>query len=683
MVMKKYDFIIGLLFCTAVSAQDIPANIEHFIADMYEQFTEETGEELDYEQFLSELMHLSEFPVNINDTNREQLSKLMFLSDIQIENLLYYLYKVGKMYTIYELQLVEGFDMTDIRRMLPFVYHGDATEKEEFPDFKQLMRYGKNELMLRFDYHPGKKAGYIRQQDVKPAYAGDPLYHHLKYRFAFRDKIFLNFTAEKDAGEPFFGRKWQAYDFAGFSAQYQSKGFVRNIILGDFKASFGQGLVLSQAFGTGKSSQTISVMSRTQGFNRSGSTNEFAFFRGIAATLNHAKFRHHLFVSGRKLDANVSDDRFSTIYTSGFHRTERETENRSTLLQYTAGFNTVYSSLNWQLGLSAVYNKFDKTQQIRYYPYNKFYFQGRSQFVTGMNYRIRMGKAQFFGETAMSEFRGFATLNGLVFYPSSTTHLSFVQRYYAPEYNALFAGAFSEGSRVSNESGWYVGLAMVPAARWKVNAYADLYRFPWMKYGADAAVTGRDFLMQAEFSPGQQLSMLWRLKYEQKAANEPGGLNATSRLVPESKTALRYQLNYERGEFSFRYTMELNKVHKQNTEPGFGFSAMQDINYRFRKLPLKFDIRYQFFDIPLYDNRIYVYEKNILYAFSIPAFSGRGVRYYLNLNYQLPRDMYLYFRFAQTVYTDDRESIGTGNELIAGNVKTELKLLFRWKFQFK
>lgn len=682
-MIRMFVLLAALLFCVPGIAQEIPENMEQFIADMYEQYTEETGEEPDYEVFFSELMHLSESPVNINNTNREELGKLMFLSDIQIENLLYYLYKVGKMYTIYELQLVEGFDMTDIRRMLPFIYHGEAEEKHEPLQLRNIFRFGKNELMLRFDLIPEQKSGFVAPNGGKPAYAGSALHHHLKYRFSYRDRLYLNITTEKDAGEPFFARKLRPYDFTGFSAQYKSTGFLRNVILGDFKASFGQGLVLSQAFGTGKSSQTTSVMSRTQGFSRSGSTNEYAFFRGMAATMDHGKFRHHVFLSGRNVDANVSEDQFSTIYKTGFHRTEREVGYRNQLQQYTAGLSSVYSSLNWQAGFSALYNLFDKSQKISYYPYNHFYFQGRNQFASGLHYRFRLGKAQFFGETATSDFRGLATLNGLLFYPASTVHLSIVQRYYAPEYNALFAGAFSESSRVTNESGWYVGLGMVPAARWKVNAYADLYRFPWMKYGADAAVTGQDYLLQAQYTPNRQLNMLWRLKHEQKAANEPGGLNTTSRIVPESKTTLRYQLTLEKGALFFRYSMEFNRVYKLNAEPTFGFSAMQDIGYRFAKLPLKFDVRYHFFDVPDYDNRIYAYEKNVLYAFSIPAFSGKGVRYYLNLNYRLPRDMHFYFRFAQTLFTDNRESIGTGHELITGNVKTELKLLFRWKFQFK
>jgi hypothetical protein len=682
-MMKMFVLLSVLLICVPSISQFIPANMEQFIADMYEQYTGETGKEPDYELFYNELMQLSEFPININDTNREQLSKLMFLSDIQIENLLYYLYKVDKMLTIYELQLVEGYDMTDIRRMLPFVFCGEAQVKDEPLEFAKLLKFGKNEMLLRFDLVPEQKAGYIRVSDVAPAYAGNALYHHMKYRFSYRDRLFLNITTEKDAGEALFSRKLKVYDFKGFSAQYQSKGFIRNMILGDFRASFGQGLVLNQAFGTGKSSQTTSVISRNQGFTRSGSTNEYSFFRGVAVTLGHTTFRHHVFVSDRRIDANVVDNQFSTIYTTGLHRTEREIANRNKLQQYTAGMSSVYTALHWQVGFSAVYNLFDKAQQIKYYPYNQFYFQGRSQLVSGLHYRFRSGKAQFFGEAANTGFRGFATLNGLLFYPASTFHLAIVQRYFAPEYNALYAAAFSESSRVSNESGWYVGLSMVPAARWKLDAYADLYRFPWMKYGADAAVTGRDFLIQAQFSPKRQLNMLWRLKYEQKAANEPGGFYSTSRLIPESKSALRYQLTSEKGAFYFRFSMELNRILKQGSEPTYGFSAMQDLGFQFPKFPLKVDVRYLFFDAPFYNNRIYIYEKDVLYAFSVPAFSGRGVRYYFNLNYQLQHNMHLYFRFAQTIFTDDRESIGTGGELIAGNVKTELKLLIRWKFQFK
>lgn len=70
---------------------------------------------------LEELSNRLQEPVNLNSATREQLEQFPFLSDIQIEHLLAYIYIHGQMETIYELQLVEELDRQTIQYLLPFV----------------------------------------------------------------------------------------------------------------------------------------------------------------------------------------------------------------------------------------------------------------------------------------------------------------------------------------------------------------------------------------------------------------------------------------------------------------------------------------------------------------------------------------------------------------------------------
>jgi hypothetical protein len=86
------------------------------------------------------------------------------------------------------------------------------------------------------------------------------------------------------------------------------------------------------------------------------------------------------------------------------------------------------------------------------------------------------------------------------------------------------------------------------------------------------------------------------------------------------------------------------------------------------------------FDAPTYDNRFYLYEKDILYAFSIPMFYGLGLRYYLNMKYELTKNFSLWFKIAQTAYGDNRASISSGNEEIQVNKKTDIRFMIRYRF---
>ena len=83
--------------------------------------SDEEGDIRNWENELEELTDLVNNPVNINSATKEQLQRFPFLNDVQIENLLAYIYIHGSMQTVYELQLVEELDRQTIQYLLPFV----------------------------------------------------------------------------------------------------------------------------------------------------------------------------------------------------------------------------------------------------------------------------------------------------------------------------------------------------------------------------------------------------------------------------------------------------------------------------------------------------------------------------------------------------------------------------------
>ena len=78
--------------------------LEEVIVDI--SVNNDDSEEINWDYKIEELSERIQQPVNLNTATKEQLEQLPFLSDIQIENLLAYVYIHGQMQTIYELQLV-------------------------------------------------------------------------------------------------------------------------------------------------------------------------------------------------------------------------------------------------------------------------------------------------------------------------------------------------------------------------------------------------------------------------------------------------------------------------------------------------------------------------------------------------------------------------------------------------
>ena len=682
--MKLVALQLVALIClllTGLKAQDKTIVTDQFIADIFEQYAAETEEEMDFETFYEELMELAESPIVLNSATKEQLEKLPFLSDIQIENILSYRYSFGSFNSLFELQLIDGLDMTDIRRLLPFVVLGESQLKTKKIYKYDLLKYGKNQLFLRFDKGIEPKAGYQSiEGETESVYLGSSLYNSVKYQYRFKDRIKVGLTMEKDAGEQFAGNTHKGYDFYSFHAQMNDIAGFKTIVVGDFRASFGQGLVLGSAFGMGKSSYVLKTNTVGNGLKKYSSTNESSFFRGVGATIRFGKIDLTAFYSNKNIDADTAGGNFQSIYKTGLHRTPAELEKKATVNEQIAGLNASLMFRNTQVGFTLVQTRLNQSLIPEFSAYNHFYFTGNKQSSAGINYRARWHKFNFFGETAVSEKLSMATINGLSFSPHSQVSVVILQRYFSPEYDTFYANTFSESSRVNNESGIYLGAEIRPYKRWKIAAYADSYRFQWPKFGVDAPSLGQDYLCQLDFVSRKDLSMFWRIKFEEKFENASNSEDVMASIVPLQKASFRYQLSYSYRGFSCRNIIEGNMTEKGNSGYKYGVTALQDVSYSFSNLPLKVDVRYQFFDAVYYDNRFYSYEKDILYAFSIPMYYGKGSRYYLNIKYDLTNSISLWCKFAQTVYADGRESISSGKEEIKGNRKSDVRFMLRWEF---
>ena len=206
-------------------------------------------------------------------------------------------------------------------------------------------------------------------------------------------------------------------------------------------------------------------------------------------------------------------------------------------------------------------------------------------------------------------------LAGSRFYPTDGVSLLALYRYYSPHFDNALGYAFSETSRLGDENGGYLGFELTRWKNWRIWGYADVFGFSGPKYGIpNAPSIGFDALVEARY---QWLSL--RLRAKQK-----GDLNTYS---------TRAQFDWMEGPWSLRSTAEANltKLSTLNSQLHYGVTVYQDIAYQFQQAPLSLRGRLQFFDAREWNNRIYTYEHDVLYAFSIPAVYGLGGRAYVCL----------------------------------------------------
>lgn len=651
---------------------------ESLFEDIYEDFSVNNHvEESDWEEELEHLSAYRQEPLNLNTATRAQLEQFPFLTDWQVENLLAYIYLYGEMKTIYELQLIEGMDRQTIRLLTPFVRVEAINNRDKFQwksMLKNVAKYGRHELLTRFDIPFYRRKGY------EQTYLGTPVYNSLRYSYRYSDRFYAGLTAEKDAGEPFAALHCRTgYDYYSFYLLLKEWDWLKTLAVGNYRMSFGMGLVVSSDFLTGKNLYAPSFSAMGRGIRRHSSTDEVNYFRGVAATVSPGKgWEVSGFYSHRRPDGVVEDGVVTSLYQTGLHRSPKEADKKHRLTLQAVGGNVSYQHRYIRLGITGIYYVFNRPYEPELTGYSQYNLHGKSFYNIGINYSYRLGRFFLQGETAKGR-RGWASLNRLHYSLGSTTRLMLLQRFYSYDYWAMFARAFGEGSRVQNEQGCYLGIETEPFARWRLLASFDLFEFAWKRYRVSKTHSGgMDGLLQATFTPVERWSMYLRYRYKQKERDVTGSGGEVT--LPTYHHQLRYRLDGSPSDWwSVRTTLDGNRFHTRGMEKRFGWQATQTVAFRLPRTGLSAQLQGSYFDTDDYDSRVYISEKGLLYTFYTPSFQGRGCRLSAHLRYDLNEHWMCMAKLGHTVYAD-RNSIGSGNDLIRGNRKTDLQVQVRMKF---
>ena len=631
---------------------------------------------LNWENELEELSNRLQEPVNLNSATREQLEQFPFLSDIQIEHLLAYIYIHGQMETIYELQLVEELDRQTIQYLLPFVCIKAINNEPAFrwkTMLKDAGRYGKNEVLTRLDIPFYKRKGY------EHTYLGPSVYNSVKYTFRYRDQLYAGGVAEKDAGEPFAAlHNRYGYDYYSFYLLLQNCGRLKSLAVGNYRLSFGQGLVMSTDYLMGKTIYASSFNNRSTGIKRHSSTDEYNYFRGVATTVALTKrLSVSAFYSHRNMDGVVTDGEITSVYKTGLHRSRKEADKKNLLTSQLTGGNVSYQQNHIRLGITGVYYVFNRPYEPELTGYSKYNIHGNHFYNLGIDYAYRWRRFSFQGETAIGK-QGWASLNRLQYSPVQDIQFILIHRFYSYDYWAMYAHSFGEGSTVQNEQGYYVGLETTPFSHWRFFVSFDLFSFPWKKYRINKPSRGTDGLIQATFTPRTNLSMYLKYRYKQKERDLTGSKGTLT--LPIFHHQLRYRLNYSLNDvLSSRTTLDYNHFHSQDRAATKGYQVTQMISSQLPWTRLFADVQGSYFCTDDYDSRVYVSEKGLLYTFYTPSFQGRGFRCAVRLRYELNKHWLFITKFGETIYLN-RNEIGSGNDLIYGNKKADIQMQLRIKF---
>lgn len=667
------------------------AQKDESINDLIEQIIEGVeNSDFDLNYLQDKYEYLIKHPININKCEEDELRELSILTDQQIFSFFKYRNDLGKFYSIYEIQAIPLFDLNTAKLISNFITIG-GYEQNLHISLAKMFFDSKKYIYLKSKWVAEQKNGFISKDSLTYSkYAGNKFTYYSRFKLKYSNRLDIGFIAEKDPGEIFaWNKKTKGFDFyTGHIFLYKYKSWLKELNLGDYSVSLGQGLILHNDFARGKSSiVTMLKKNSTKVIRPFSSVNENLYFRGIGATFNIFKnIELSLFASRKKIDASIGETVYlnklstyaSSLQISGFHRTESEIDGKNSIKEIALGSRLNYRIKHGYIGMNFYSVTFDKELIRQDKLYNKYRFSGNKLTNGSIDYSYLFNRILFYGELARSKNNSFALLQGIQYVPSGFLDIALLYRKYSKGYESINSNAFGEKVGANNEEGVYLGLNWHIAKSWTLSLYHDIWRFSWFRYGISSPSFGSELFLLLKYSKRHKYSFYTQFKYE-SSAKDVSGKSIVKKTLQGEKYRIRFHFDYKISKaWRLRNRVELS-YYSNGDINSKGSVIYQDIIFKPIQSPFSFTFRYALFDTDDYSSAIYAYENDILGEVLIPAYTGKGFRSYINLKYQFGTNLTTELRYAKW-YFPDKISLGTGNEQIDTNHKTDIKIQVRYSF---
>ena len=638
--------------------------------DLRQWMTLEDMEEGYGEAVMEQLAELAASPINLNQVIREQLEALPFLTAIQVEEIMEYIYRYAPIRSLGELKMISSLDTHTCQLLEHFVCIGPEKPQRVWPKLSNVAKYGRHTFVAS-----GKVPLYDRKGDLATdgsGYLGYQYRHDVRYQFNYNDRIKFGLTAAQDAGEPFFTNKnSMGYDHYSYYLQLRHMGCLEELNLGMYRVQMGLGLMMNTAFNLGKLATLQSLGRTTHTLTAHASRSQGDYLQGVAATVRIAdRWQLTAFASYRALDATLNQDGTArTLLRDGYHRTQTELDKKHNTHETDFGGSIGYRKGTLHANLNVVYTHLNRQLVPQQVLYKRYAASGTDFTNISVDYGYNTARWGVTGETAINEQGALATINTVNWRTTDALTLMVLHRYYDKRYTALHANSFSEGSGVQNEHGVYLGAKWQPVRAWLFQGYVDYAHFSWARYLVSLPSDAFDALFSTGYN-GKAWSMeaRYRMRIRQRD-------NSDTKLLenrPEHRLRLRSNVSLS-PQWSLQTQVDAVRTWADNDWQQ-GLMLSQHATWRWRWLTT--DAHIGWFRSDSYDARLYQYERSVQYDFAFPAYYGHGLRHSLMLQAAIGQRLRAIIKYGTTNYFD-RSTIGSGLQQINRSSMTDILLQLR------
>lgn len=650
--------------------------LEHYLFD---KDTDDAEGERQHLLELEKLEELHQQPLNINTAAREDLLKLPFLNEVQVDSILSYRTKKRLLLSLGELQWIDVLPYATRRVLSLFVYAGD-TLVSHIP-WQQKCWGGKHEVMARLDVPLYRRAGFSDEaaessHRANQYYLGQPLSHTLRYRYKWHQNLAYGLTLQQDAGEPFACYRNYPYDYISAYVYYCTEDRKKRGWLGDFNVSWGQGLLMGNSFFNSAMATIEEASRQANRFRPHSSTEESRFFRGAALTLQcNDRWTVSAFVSLRQLDGRCVNDTLVSLKTDGLHRTYNENARKNQVNNYVVGARLNHDGRTGHWGVNAYWSHYDKVVYPKVHEYNRYALRGKEAAGVSMDYTWRYRKWQWMGESALDRSAHWAFSHILRYQSSPYLAFTIQQRSLSSRFVSPYGNTLYDGAMVQNEHGALFGFTLQSIRHLHLSAYVDYAWHPRPTYRACKASQKIEVALQSTYMASRRthytLSYKFRTRQE-NIAGHPGILqyvwNQRARLTA----------HYAGQKAAWTAAADLTAVSRQVSATTLGWMLSARWRYVMGHR-LNFQTFGSLFFSDDYASRLYAYEPQLPYAAGFPSFAYHGCRMVGMFQWWFSSHSYAAVRYGWLHYFN-RGVISSGPQQIDHSSQNDLGLQLAWRF---
>ena len=610
-------------------------------------------------------------PLNINCVSPDQLAESELFSPYQIHTLIHYREKYGDLYSILELASLNGFRVSRLQEISQFLTVGPCIKKENKGRVKHMILLNAGKIFP-------KSKGFADSSEINsgPGYIGSPVRTDVRIRSHLGNALSLGFTFEKDAGESYLYNHKPEY-ISGY-IQYRGHRQLNQVIIGNFKLHHGLGLVNGTGFIHSPAGFILNrgLLMRMRPYS---SKSESRYERGLGVRLALRNFNLLYWASYRKLDLNTEKlnlesekiDWMAQIRESGLHRTANELSGRTLGYRVHSGVQGLYRHKQVDVGLLFGLESAGLSRE-GVEALGLVLNRGLNSFMS-LHGNLHKGKWHIFGEFALSDFKASALLAGATWHINDFMQGVLLLHHYNIKYRGSLPSSYAYGSKTNNEMGVAMHLQLEPGQPFLVSFTGEVFHFPGPRFLC--SVPSNSYKYGFTFQNSGAPEFKWRIRVTKKLwqttpADNSIGLRS---LKTKENTRCDLRLIYDH---QVQWQSRLIITYGPDPRDSYpGYAVAQQITILAWQR-LRTTLQFVVFEVPDWDHRIYLHEPGLYYDFSFPVCYGSGQKVVVTLKLKPFPVLTISGKLALTSYKN-RDTLGSGNDLIPGNEKWMLALQLR------